>query len=349
MGRRVLITGISRHLGARLAQRLERDPGVDAVVGVDLEEPELDLERTTFVRADIRNPLVVSTFAEHEIDTLVHLSIISTPTRVGGRSAMKEINVMGSLHLFAVAGRVPTLRKVVMKSSTAVYGSSPSDPAVFTEDMAPRDVPRHGYVKDSIEVEQFARDFGRRRPDVALTVLRFANFMGSDIETTLTRYFSLPVIPVPAGFDPRIQLVHERDAEEVLYRSVVEEHPGLFNVTADGVVLLSQAVRICGKLPAPVPLPLAMPVARLVRRFGRVDFPTDQLPFLVYGRVADNARLRAEFGIDLRYDTRAALGEFVEGHRFRRFVTPQVAEGWEEGVLHVLRAGSRRSREEAGR
>src|SRR5690349_18393446 len=59
MGQRVLITGVSRYLGGMLAQRLEKDPDVDYVVGVDLDEPEVDLDRTEFVRADIRNPLIV--------------------------------------------------------------------------------------------------------------------------------------------------------------------------------------------------------------------------------------------------------------------------------------------------
>src|SRR6266581_4278623 len=141
-GKRVMITGVSRHLGGKLAQRLEADPEVDYIVGVDLEEPEVDLERTEFVHADIRNPLIAKTIQTTEVDTLVHLSIISTPTRVGGRSAMKEINVIGSLQLFAACQKAPALRKVVMKSSTAVYGASPRDPALFTEDKEAREMPR---------------------------------------------------------------------------------------------------------------------------------------------------------------------------------------------------------------
>ena len=42
----MLVTGVSRFLGGKLAQRMEADPDVDLVVGVDLEEPEFDLERT---------------------------------------------------------------------------------------------------------------------------------------------------------------------------------------------------------------------------------------------------------------------------------------------------------------
>src|SRR5438094_7066 len=168
-----MITGISRHLASRLALRLEADPQVEEIVGVDTDEPEMDLERTRFVRADIRNPLIVKTIRNAEVDTLVHLSLIATPTRVGGRGTMKEINVIGSMQLFAAAQKAPLLRSVVVKSTTAVYGASPQDPAFFTEDVRANEVPKHGYAKDAVEVARAARDFGRRRPDVALTILQF--------------------------------------------------------------------------------------------------------------------------------------------------------------------------------
>lgn len=341
MSQRILITGISRHLAAKLAQRLERDPEVESIVGVDLEEPEVDLERTEFVRADIRNPLIVKVLQASEADTLVHFNIIATPTRVGGRSAMKEINVIGSLQLFAACQKATALRKVVMKSTTAVYGAGPRDPGVLTEDMGMPSAPRTAYARDSMEVEQYARDFGRRLGKVPLTILRFANFMGSEIETPLTRYFSLPVVPTALGFDPRIQFVHEDDAVEALYRAAREEHPGIFNVAADGVLYLSQAIRICGKPSLPVPLPLATPLATAMRRIGLSDLPTDQLQFLVAGPVADNHRLKNEFGFAPRYTTREALKEFVTGQRFLRLITPERAERWEQDVYDFLRRNRR--------
>lgn len=337
MGQRVLVTGVSRFLGGKLAQRLEQDPDVEYVVGIDLDEPELDLERTEFVRADIRNPLVVKVLQTTEVDTVVHLNIVATPTRVGGRTAMKELNVIGTMQLFAACQKAEQVRKVVMKSTTAVYGAGPRDPALFTEEMTPRDVPRTGYSKDAMEVEQYARDFGRRRQDVDLTILRFANFLGPDIETTLTRYFSLPVIPTPMGYDPRIQLVHEDDAIELLYRAVREDHPGIYNVAADGILYLSQVWRILGRPPLPLILPLVSPVANVLRRLGYVDFATDQLRYLIYGRVADNARVKREFGHDFAMTTRETLEDFVEQRRMRGLLNRERVEGWEHDLYDFLR------------
>jgi UDP-glucose 4-epimerase len=337
MGQRVLITGISRYLGGKLAQDLEKDPDVDYIVGVDLDEPEVDLDRTEFVRADIRNPLVVKVLQTTEVDTVVHLSIVTTPTRVGGRTNMKEFNVIGAMQLFAACQKAESVKKLIMKSTTAVYGSDPRDPAVFTESDQSRSVPRTGLMKDAVELERYARDFGRRRSDVDVTILRFANFIGPDIETTLTRYFLLPVIPTAMGYDPRIQLIHEDDALEVLHRAVRESHPGIFNVAADGVVYLSQAVRLLGRPPLPVVLPLVRPLANMLKRAGKVDFATDQLQFLLYGRVVDTTRLEEDFGYTPQFTTPEALKDFVTRRRLRQVVSPERAAQWERELYGFLR------------
>src|SRR5580698_9905572 len=246
-GRVVLVTGVSRYLGGRLAARLSADPSIERIIGVDVVPPRADVGRTEFVRADIRNPIIVKVIASAQVDTVAHMSVIATPFGAGGRTAMKEINVIGTMQLLAACQKAPSVRKLVVKSTTAVYGSSARDPALFTENMEPRALPKSGYAKDSVEVEGYVRGLGRRRPDIDVTLLRFANFIGPRIDTPLTRYFSLPVAPSVLGFDPRLQLLHEFEGMEVLRRAVVEDHRGTFNVAADGVVLLSQAIRRAGR------------------------------------------------------------------------------------------------------
>lgn len=336
MGQRVLITGISGHVAGKLARRLEQDDSVDYVVGVGLEEPSLDLERTEYVRADIRNPLTVKVLQTTEVDTVVHLHILTSPSGIG-RSQMKEMNVIGTMQLLGACQRAEQVAKVVMKSTTAVYGADPWDPAMFTEGMSSRSEPRHGYTKDAVEIERYARGFVRRRPEVSLTTLRFANFMGPEIETAFTRYFTLPVVPTAMGYDPRLQFIHEDDAVEVLHRAVLEERPGVYNVAADGVVLLSQALRLVGKPSVPVVLPLVAPIASALRRFGAVDFATDQLRFLLYGRVADNTRLKEKFGYRPRFTTRDALLDFARGRRMSRLLSEQQMAEWERDLYAFLR------------
>jgi UDP-glucose 4-epimerase len=245
---------------------------------------------------------------------------------------MKEMNVIGTMQLLAACQKAPSVRRVVLKSTTAVYGSSPRDPALFDESMTPKDLSSGGYAKDAAEIEGYLRGFARRRPDVSVTVLRFTNFIGPRIDTVFTRYFALPVVPTVLGYDARVQMLHEEDALAVLERAASHDVPGVFNVAADGVLLLSQAIRRAGRIPLPVPSPAVGPVGRFFRGARIVDFSPEQMRLLNFGRVVDTARLRHQFGFTPRWTTMQAFDDFVRGRALRPVLGPDQVEAVERGV-----------------
>lgn len=339
-GARVLITGVSRFLGLRVAKALERDDRVEQIVGVDLDAPPVPIQKLEFVRADISSPLISRVIDATNVNTIIHTNIASSPVRFGGRSRMKENNVMGTLQLFAAAQRAAQVKKVVMKSSAAIYGSAPGEPSLIAEDHASRQVDLAGYAKDCADAETYARDFGRRRADVELVVLRTQNVIGPTAETNITEYLSLPVVPTGLGFDPRLQLLHEQDAVAALVDSALREVRGIFNVAADGVVYLSQAVRLLGKPSLPLALPLGRLAGGVLRRAGIVDFPLEQLTLLLYGRVVSTRRAKEAFGFAPRFTTKACVKDFKD-HRVE--ANPPGAAShpaWERELFDFLKAKS---------
>lgn len=311
MGRVVMVTGVSRYLGGRFTRLLDADPEVERVIGVDVVPPAHDLGRAEFVRADIRNPIIAKVIARAEVDTVVHMAVIATPATAGASASTKEINVIGSMQLLAACQKAPSVRRLVVKSSTSVYGSSPRDPAMFTEGMEPRELPSAGFAKDSVEVEGYVRGFARRRPDVSVVMLRFANSIGPGVETPLTSYFSLPVCPTPLGFDARLQFVHEDDLLDCLHLATTGDADGTFNVAGDGVLLLSQALRRAGRVPLPVAGGFGALSGEVLRRAGLADFSAEQRRFLSYGRAVDCTRMREELGFSPARTTVQAFDDFV--------------------------------------
>lgn len=352
----VLVTGVGRYLGAHLAGRLVEHPRVRRVIGVDTTPPSGVLAdvvgpRVDIVVQDLRGLLRAINGAE--IDAVAHLGVISSPSR-GARSAMKEHNIIGTMQLLAACQATPGLRKLVVRSSTAAYGASFRDPAVFTESTPPTLIPRGGFAKDVIEIEGYVRGFTRRRPDVTTTVLRLAPFVGPDADTTLTRYFALPAVPTVFGRDPRLQFIHVDDALEILVRSVVDNHNGTFNVAGPGVMLLSQAIRRAGRIAVPVVEPGMSAFAAFVRASGIGDFSLDQLDLFVHGRVVDTTRLIEEFGFVPR-STQDAFEDLIRGRQMHRatsgaLLRPDIVSTAERLVLDGIRtlrsvAGGGRERE----
>src|SRR5829696_1530009 len=287
----VLVTGVSRWLGGALAAELAHDPAIGRVIGVDTVPPTAEmvrrLGRTEFVRADIRNPLIGKVIATAGVDTVVHMNISSTPAGSGGRAPMKELNVIGTMQLLAACQRAPSVRRFVLKSTSAVYGASSRDPAVFTETMQARRVPSGGFAKDSLDIEGYVRAFARRRPDVDVAVLRFTNLIGPRIDSLLTGFFRMPVVPTALGYDARVQLLHEDDALAVLTRATTGTFVGTVNVGGAGTVLLSQAIRRLGRVALPVPQSTMGTVRKLARRArlvdGSVEWSPEQMRLLNFG------------------------------------------------------------------
>jgi UDP-glucose 4-epimerase len=318
----VLITGVSRFLGGRLAGLLAADPQVERIIGIDTVPPRTSdlamLGRTEFVRADIRNPLIAKVMTQAQVTTVVHAALMASPRAVGSRVAMQEMNVIGTMQLLAACQKSDTVERLVLRSTTAVYGCGPADPAVFTEDMHPQEGGQTGYAKDAVEVESYVRAFARRRPDVGVSVLRLANILGPTIDTALARYLAMPIVPTSLGFDPRLQLLHEHDAVEALRLASVGARPGVVNVAGEGVVSLAQLLRRTGRVRVPVPAGALGVVGALVRNSGALDITAEEASYLNFGRVVDTARLHTHFGFTPRYSTADTVEAFLHGLRPQR-------------------------------
>ncbi|QIX28158.1 NAD-dependent epimerase/dehydratase family protein [Nocardioides sp. JQ2195] len=312
MGRVVLVTGVSRDLGLRFAREIATDPAVDRVIGVDIVPPRGDTTGVDFIRADIRNPVIAKVIVKEEVDTVVHMSVIATPGGVGGRATMKELNVIGTMQLLAACQRAPGLRNLVVKSTTTVYGASSRDPAMFTEDMDPKRTPSSGYSRDAYEVEGYVRGFARRRPDVRVAMLRAANIIGPDVQSPITHYFKLPVLPQVMGFDPRLQFLHVDDLMAVMrFATLSEGAVGTVNVAGDGVIMLSQAARRLGRTSLPLPPFAVAGLGSLLRRGGLADFSPEQVAFLTYGRGVDTSRMRDDWEFEPSHTTASAFADFA--------------------------------------
>jgi UDP-glucose 4-epimerase len=230
------------------------------------------------------------------------------------------------------------VRRVILKSTSEVYGSDAFDPVMFTEDSSSRRPPGEGFARDSIDIEGYARGLGRRRPDIAVTILRLANMIGPAMDTALSRYLAGPLVPTVAGRDARLQLLHEQDALGALERATVAGRPGTFNIGASGVLMMSQAVRRAGRLAVPLPTLGVNIVNSLTRTARGTDLNSDQLAYMSYGRVMDTTRMRTDLGYQPKWTTMEAFDDYVRG----RGLTPIIDPRWVRSVERRAVAAAQR-------
>ena len=203
------------------------------------------------------------------------------------------------------------MRKVIFKSSSLYYGSESDDPSFFTERMRRPHSGGTALERDLVEAEEAVADFSEKNPDVTVTTLRCANVLGPDVDTGFTRMFSLPVVPMVLGFDPRLQFVHEDDIVHALEHAAFHDLPGTYNVAADGVLALTEAADLLGKLAVPALPPIGTrALAGAIRRVG-FRIPDEMINLLRFGRGVDN-RLFKSTGFHYGYTSREAMIAFGE-------------------------------------
>lgn len=303
----VLVTGAAGYWGNRLAKRLMDEPDYH-VIGLDLEPPE-ELEGLDFVQADIRNPLMAELLTSEEVSIVCHLQFRETVSR---SERVFDLNVMGSMKLFGACVEAG-VEKIVLRSSTAVYGAQSDNSALLTEDTPLRGSRKNGAIHNWLELESFCNGFRGQHPDINLTTLRFPNIVGPTADSPMIRFLKLEPPIVLLGFDPMLQFIHEDDVVEALAYAVLNDTPGVFNVAAEGPMPLTRVLTLARKLPLPIFHPLAYLGMDLLKgsplrpsRFGPIEWD-----YLRYPWVADITKMREEMDFMPQYMTDELLREFA--------------------------------------
>jgi UDP-glucose 4-epimerase len=315
----IAITGLHGFLGQRLVSRLLARQASLRVVGIDLRRPMRFDDRARFHRVDLTEPTADGRLAEvleaERVEALVHAAFRADPT--ADLEADHELETIGSLHVMHACAAAK-VKRLVVASSTELYGPRPDNPNFLSESHPLRGHPHAHAVCDRIEMERLLSEWSASHPDIEVTVLRPCWIFGPSYWNRVVRYFSLPVVPVPLGYDPLFQLVHEDDVVRAFERAVLQPRPGVFNLTGAGVAPLSTLLRLAGKRVLPVPGPILHRLAYYPSQGQTGDPPEAFYDYLRYLWVADGARGFAAFGEPV-YSTVEAWISFVSSRRMRRY------------------------------
>ncbi len=305
----ILITGVSGYWGRQTANLLLARPEYH-IIGLDHKPPAEAIKGLDFIQADIRNAKLAELFETEKVDTLLHLAFIES--RSPNEHAF-DVNVMGSMKVFG-ACRAAGVKKIVLRSSTAVYGARPQNSAFLTEDHPLRASVNTGWIRDLAEIEAFCNGFRRQAPEICLTVLRFPNVIGPTVNSPMVRLLKMTTPPVLLGFEPQMQFLHETDAVEALVFAIDHDAPGVFNVAAENALPLDKVMALTGRLAVPVFHLFAYWGSALLSSARLENMAPLELDYIRFPWVGDVRRMKEELNFLPKYTAEEALREFA-GHQ----------------------------------
>jgi UDP-glucose 4-epimerase len=298
-----LITGGSGYIGGRLIDLLTQREDTE-ILSLDLRPPAVPRPRTRFVQMDIRDAGIRSLMETERPDALVHLAFVLNPIR--DEHKMYDIDVNGTNNVLEAASAAG-VGQLLVASSTTAYGAFPDNPVPLTEEHPVRGLPGYEYARDKTEIDRLCQLWAARHPDRVMTIVRPTIVFGPNVDNYIVRFWSKsPFFPLLDGLDPDWQFVHEEDVVEAMSRLLMERKAGIFNLTADGTIKLSEAARLAG-------LKTRKMSTRMYRRIAKaawglhlpgVEAPPGQIDFILYPWIASNEKLKAELGWTPRYTSR---------------------------------------------
>jgi len=314
----VALTGAASFLGSNLIGLLEEDDRIARVVAIDTSAAATAGPKTRSYEVDLAQPSTEARLAEilaaERVDTFVHLGFLSSPSHATAWA--HEVESIGTMHAL-VAARHAQVRKLVMWSSTLLYGAHPSNPNFLSENHPLRADTEEVFFADKIEAEAEAQRFARAAPGSVVTILRMAPIVGPSVTNFVTRYFARKIVPTMMGFDPLLQFLHEIDAIAALKLAVDRDVPGVFNIVGDGVLPLSTVIKLAGRIGLPIPHPIAGTLTAIGWLAQVALAPPPFLKYLRFLCVADGERARTKMGFVPAYTTREALADFASAQRLR--------------------------------
>jgi UDP-glucose 4-epimerase len=299
---KIVITGMSGRLGRVVARRLHRDER-HALIGLDRRpfpgRPK-DIEHH---QVDLRSKKARDVFRAGDVHALVHMGLMHDP-----RASTAELyswNVSGTAHLLEYCQQYG-VKKVVVLSSADVYGPRPDNPQFLTEEAPLLAAQRFPQMRDLVEIDHLVSTFFWKAREIETVILRPVHILGS-VHNAPSNYLRLDPTPVLLGFDPMVQVIHQRDVAEAIARALAPGARGIYNIVGPGEVPLSVILAELGRRTLPIPHPIARPMWSLAFRLGLSSYPVAELDFIRYVCMVDGSRAERELGFRAKHTLRETI------------------------------------------
>jgi UDP-glucose 4-epimerase len=295
-----VVTGICGRLGRLVARSLHRKT---EVIGIDRREFDGKPKDIVHHRVDIRRKKTRDVMRSGKVDTLLHLGTMHDPRQ--SDEERHSWNVAGFQHLLEYAAKYE-LRKVVVLSSANVYGPNPENPQFLTEDAPLMGAQRFSAMRDLMEVDMLAQNFLWRHPEIETVVLRPCHILGR-VRNAPSNYLRSEFPIMVLGFDPMVQVVHERDVLRAIELALEPSRRGIYNIRGPGELPLSRAFELIGKRPMFWPAGLAQRALNGLWNSRIGNFPAPELDHVRYVCMVDDRRARQELGYSHQFDIEQTL------------------------------------------
>lgn len=286
---RILITGAAGMVGRALLEELDGHE----VFATDLSAPAPLPKGMTFLKMDVTTEDPDRIIGQIRPEVVFHLASIVTP---GVARAVAHHVDVGGTRAVLDACLAHSVRRLVVTSSGAAYGYHVDNPVPLRESDPLRGNPEFAYADHKRQVEEMLAETRQSTPELEQVVLRVGTVLGAGTENQITALFHKPRLLALRGSESPFVFIWARDLARILVRAAGDGPAGIYNVSGDGAMGVSDLARVLGKPLLRLPAQVLKAALAVARPLGLSRYGPEQVRFLQYRPVLANDALKDVFG-----------------------------------------------------
>lgn len=296
----MVVTGICGRLGHLLTRRLHRD---GRVVGIDRRPFPQRPKDVVHHQFDLRRKKTQDAFRGGDVRAVVHLGVLHDPRASDHDRHRWNVVAFQKLLEYVARYRVP---KLIVLSSANVYGPQPDNPQFLTEEAPLLGSQAFRGMRDLVELDMLAQSFFWKHPDIETVILRPCHIVGG-VRNAPSNYLRLERPITILGFDPMVQLIHERDVVDAVALALQPGMRGIFNLRGPGELPLRRILAMLDRRPRMLPAFAAKLALERMWSLRLSTFPAPEIDYLRYLCMVDGSRAREVLGFEPQVDLETAV------------------------------------------
>ncbi len=291
-GQRVLVSGMGSELGSLVAVKLEQQPWVESLVGIDTDPPRRRLRKAEFhLLAPSQRERIVEVVTAFNPHVLIHISVWEPNARAGLGDA-RAFTADAAIAVFGAAAECPALESVVVRSGIEVYGRARGSASRPDESVPIHPTTEFGKMLANLEQQSAVL---ASRAGLAIATLRLASVLGKHVPSPLGRLLRQPIVPYSVLADSPFAVIQDGDAADAFVAAAARRLNEPLNIVAPEAITTLQAALRGRRLPLPLVGPGWGLAGRLSHLFG-APIPDHVIEVMHRGRLADGSRAVAALG-----------------------------------------------------
>ncbi|MFK7866653.1 MAG: NAD-dependent epimerase/dehydratase family protein [Alphaproteobacteria bacterium] len=294
----IAVTGASSHLGGLLLQRLHQTHACSNILALDSRDGALanSLDGVEYVKASVLNKNIHQLFKKHNIQAVAHLDTVMVPPSTREEIAKaKTLDIEGTKNMLECCLKA-RVKHIVIGSSAGAYGYHFKGSDAIKENQPLRGHPSIAHASHKATIELLLNESRKKYPQLTQTIFRMATILGDGINSPITEFLKDEKLIGLMGEDTNFSFIWDEDVVEAFKIALFEGKPGIFNLSGEGMIAMSD---ISSSLKKPVqfmPKSVISLGIKLGKMFGLTYHNPDFIDYLYGQPVLETSKLKDHFG-----------------------------------------------------